>query len=342
MKNLSAQQWQSFYQQLQRLVAAGLSLLEALQVLTRHGVDKAQQVLSCQLAQTLLQGLSLAAAARRCSVFGEFDVALLEVGELTGRLDVVFGLLLKHYQRQQQLSASLKKALSYPCFLLIVAAGMVTMMVLWLIPQFATLFLNFGAQLPWLTRHVLALAQHFASFLVVSFMLSIMLVVIFRVAWRYQRYSLECCLHRLPLIGSLWQVAIWQRLCQVLGLLLAAGLPLMQALTVSTRVVMSHLYRQALQFIAHDIQQGQSLARAFDKQRFFAIDLLNMLVIGENTGRLDEVLLQQAEIYEQQLLASLDRLAKWLEPLVLLCAGGIVGVIMVALYLPIFSLGSVV
>ena len=337
---LTTQQWQEFYQHLQRLIDAGIPLLNALQLLATHAVDKPQRALCWGLAQSVLRGLSFTAAARLSQLFGSLDLSLLEVGELSGRLANILSLLAKHHQRQQQLVRDLKKALSYPLMLLLMSAGVLSLMLSWVVPQFSRLFESAGASLPWLTRMVMRLAFVAPGLSGGAIIVCLSGFLLGRFLWGVRRDWLEYGFVHLPVIGPLWQFNVWLRFSQSLGLMLNAGLPLLQALPLSARAANSALCEQALFMVSRALQRGVGLHQAFEQVAFFPPMLVLFIALGENTGRLDDVLLHQADSFEQQLMNALATLNRRLEPCMIAFVGALTGIVVIAMYLPMFEMGK--
>lgn len=339
---LTAWQWQVFYQYLSRLLTAGLPLVDALHLLVEHGVDQRQRDLSRALAVSVLRGSSFTEAAYSSQLFAPLDVSLLEVGELSGRLPSILTVLVNHHARQHRLMADFKKAMAYPLLIVLMSGLMLMLMLGWVVPQFSRFFQAAGAPLPWLTRVVMRLSEAALTMSLSVGIVSILCWVLVQSLWLYRRDWFEWALQRIPMIGKMWQLNVWHRVCQTLGLMLQAGVPLLTALPISAAAANSEYGYSALFMINRDIQQGLSLHQAFVKQAFFPPVLSLLIAIGENTGRLDEVLLHQAESFEQQLTLSAEQLNRRLEPLMMTIVGALVGVIVIAMYLPIFDMGKFV
>jgi type IV pilus assembly protein PilC len=341
VKKITAWQWRIFYQHLQQLLIAGLALLDALQLLSEHAVERVLRNLSRHLMSSVLRGFSLTMAARLSHSFGSIDLSLLEAGELSGRLPDILGLLAQHYKRREQLATTLHKALAYPVAVLVLSALLLWLMLLFLVPQFSQLFASFGAPLPVLTRLLLRLSD-LAVFATGSSLLFFALVFFgVRWCWFTKPWLIERVLLTVPMLGLLWRLAVWHRFCQSLGLMLSAGVPLLQALPLSGKTTVSVLCQAAVYMVERDVERGIRLSTAFAKQGFFPPAFVLLMVVGENTGRLDEVLWQQAILFAQQLDNYLAQLTRWLEPTIMMAVGVVVGFIVIALYLPIFEMGKI-
>lgn len=341
-QRLSALQWQFFYQQLHHLLIAGVPLMEALALLSQHAPTQVLANICVYLSNRVLHGHSLTDAAAACQCFDGIDLSILAVGELSGHLANSVALLAKHHQRRQQFKHSVYKALAYP--LVIVVMGMLVLwfMLVWLVPQFSQLFTNLGAQLPWLTRVLLWVAKQAMHITGFSLLWLMFVSGSARYLWLRHRITMEWYGLHVWLWGSLWRLSVWQRFCQTLGLMLSAGVPLLQALPVSAKASASVLCEVVMRLVSQDIQRGMPLHVAFAKQQFFEADFITLLVIGENSGRLDTVLLQQAAWLDQQLTDRLESLQRWLEPSLLIILGLLVGFMLIALYLPMFDMAKIV
>ncbi len=341
VQKISSWQWFIFYQQLQRLLVAGLSLVAALELLASQALDRHQRELSGFLAHSVLRGLSLTEAARLSQTFHFLDLQLLHVGEVSGQLTMIFQVLATYHERHYQFSLQLKKAYSYPLFIFLLSVIVLMVMLTVLVPQFAQLFNSVGVPLPLLTRVVMRLAHFVVLGLSVGAFGVAMCLIVLKILSRRRADLLELGIQYLPVMSTIWQLTVWQRFCQSLGLMLQAGLPLLQALPLVGAASGSVLCDSALFMIAKELQQGVSLQQAFERQIFFPRIVVMLIGIGENTGHLDDVLLQQARSFEQELTQTLAALNQWLEPLLLIGVGVIVGLIVIAMYLPIFEMAKV-
>lgn len=342
VKRPSALQWQFFYQQLHHLLVAGVPLMDALTLLSQHTPASGLADVCVYLSTRVLQGHSLTDAATACQYFDAIDLSVLAVGELSGRLANSVWLLAQHHQRHQQFKQSLQQAIAYPLAVVVMSVLVLWGMLVWLVPQFSQLFINFGAPLPWLTRLLLTVANQAWLLSGVSLLLLVLLSGVIRYLWGHQRGSVEYYGLRVWFWGDLWRLSVWQRFSQTLGLMLSAGVPLLQALPVSAKASASVLCEVAMQLASDDIRRGMTLNAAFAKQGFFSEEFIALLVIGENSGRLDAILLQHAAWLDQQLTQRLGYLQRWLEPILMVVVGTLVGFMLVALYLPIFDMGKIV
>jgi type IV pilus assembly protein PilC len=241
MKKPTRLQWSFFYQRLHHLLVAGVPLVDAIHLLGQYTADPLLADLCVYLNHCVLHGQSLAAAAEASQYFDGIDVSLLAAGELSGRLAGSVLLLAKHHQRHQQFKHGLQQAMAYPLAVVMLSALVLWGMLVWLVPQFSQLFVNFGAPLPWLTRLLLTVAHQAMWLSSVSLLLLILLIGVMRYLWRHQRGSVECYGFRLWFWGDLWRLSVWQRFCQTLGLMLSAGVPLLPALAVSGKASASVL-----------------------------------------------------------------------------------------------------
>lgn len=337
---LSSQQWQFFYQHLQHLLLAGLTLLAALTLLAHHGADAEQRGLALQLSAMVVRGPSLTMAARLSQLFTDLDLRVLETGELAGQLPQVLALLAKHHQRQHQVKMGLVKALAYPGLVMFFSAMVLSFMLVWIVPQFAHVFVSFEIPLPWLTRTLMALSQW--AMPVVSGFILLSVAAGWSLGWLWvkKRHYVESVLMLAPVSRSFWRLTVCWRFCQSLGLLLKAGVPLLQALPASALASNSALCQTAVLLATREVQRGVPLHQAFERQGFFLPAVIALFALGESSGCLDDMLLQQATFLEQQLDAYVFHFNRWLEPMVLMATGIMVGVMVVALYLPIFELGK--
>ena len=332
--------------QLSALLRAGLPLLQALQLLARSQTHSGVIDLLERLHADLENGMTLAAALRRQgAVFGTLYIALIEAGEASGRLDVLLERLAVHLDKSAALARRVRTALFYPAVVLAVALGVLAVIMVVVVPTFETVFASFGADLPWATQQLIALSRWSTQWGPAVLALALAGAVLVQRSWRRRArwvQGLDDALLGLPLWGPVLRqaaVALWAR---TLATLLAAGLPLTEALHWVRGACGHRAYAQATMRVRDQVARGTSLRLAMARESLFSPLLQQMAAIGEESGTLEELLQRAADFEETQLD---ERIAYWsglLEPATVVLLGLLIGAVVLALYLPIFQMGQIV
>jgi type IV pilus assembly protein PilC len=331
--------------QLSRLLAAGIPLLTALDLLLETRSPPGGARLLRHLRQTILSGESLGAAMQlHPQVFSSLTIRLVQAGEHSGTLERQFVRAAVHLEKQIALRQRVHQALRYPLLVLLVACGVCAALLAFVVPQFTHLFQEFGAPLPGLTRSILAgssLVTEWGPGVALSSLLLIMLLRRGYSRWPAWQKVMDRSLLATPWIGSLRRKTAVAGFASTLAHLLSAGIPMVEALRSVAGTTGSHRYDALALQIRADTAAGRSLTETLRQSGAFPILLLQMVAIGEESGTLDTALAKMGLDLEEEIDREVLALTQWLEPLLILTLGGVVGTIVAALYLPIFQLGQV-
>lgn len=343
---LNTRELSQFTRQLASLVCSGVALLQALEVIAQSSSNPALITLIGTLKTDISAGCNLADALRRHPrYFDALFCNLVAAGEQSGSLDSVLDQIACLQEKRQALLARLKKAMMYPLIVLLTGLGVSSLLLLEVVPQFQTMFSGFGAELPTFTRRVISLSdwlgQHF------WWMLLFVVGGLWSVCRAYQRspaFQLRCLglALKVPVAGALLSNAALARFARTLSTSFAAGVPLVDALGPVAAACGNPLYEHAVLRLRKDLASGQSLSLAMTSSGLFPRLMQQMCAIGETAGTLDDMLARVASHYESAIERLLDNLASLLEPLIVLILGLLVGSLVIAMYLPIFQLGSVI
>ncbi|MBU5377855.1 MAG: protein transport protein HofC [Pantoea sp.] len=332
--------------QLATLLKAGLPLAQGLALLSQGHPHPGWQLLLHALRLRILRGEPFSQALSQWpQIFPPLFAALMQVGELTGQLDVCCAQLADQQARQQHLWNKVIKALRYPLFILLVAVAVSVGMLLFVLPEFVSVYASFNAPLPAFTAAVMALSvglQRWGGWLAVALLLS-------AAAWRalrrrspaWQLWEQRLML-RLPLLSDLWRGSQLSQIYAVLQLTQRAGITLLQGLQAAEATLTTRLWRDAVVALQHHIAQGEPLHQAMQDHPLFTPLCMQLVHVGEEAGALDTMLARLAEWHEAQTLTLADTLASSLEPAMMVIVGAIVGTLVIAMYLPVFGLGNVI
>ncbi len=334
-----------FTRQLATLLGAGIPLLQSLHILGQGLAHAGLAALITQLRTDLEAGLPLSGAMRRHpGVFPALYAHTVEAGEASGRLDVLLERLATDLEKSQALQSRLRAALVYPAAVLAVAVAVTAAIMVAVVPTFESVFASFGATLPAPTQAVMAISRgllaHGPWLILAGAASSVALLV----AWRRSRRPRELAERlalQLPVVGQVMHLAAVARWARTLSGLLAAGLPLVEAMAATRGAAGLMRYAQACALAQEELARGSGLHAALAEAKLFSPLVLQMCAVGEEAGMLDALLAKVATFHERELDDHLAGLTSLLEPVLILLLGGLIGGLVVALYLPIFQMGQI-
>ncbi len=323
---------------------AGVTLVPALQMLQRSSALPALASLLAQVRQDVENGTPLSQAlARHPQHFNPFYVSMVHAGETAGILDTMMERLAHTLEKNEALRSRVRSALTYPGVVIVIALGVLMLILMHVVPVFEDVFRSFGAALPWSTRAVLALSQAVSDGALWALAAGLPVVAFLHRQWHHPAWQRQW--HRrvlgLPGIGPMVQTSVVTRWAHTLSALLAAGVPLAEALPVAGRATGHPVYERINEHLQRRVAQGGRLSEGMAHTGRFPDMLIQLCVTGEDTGTLDTLLGKAAELMTEELDTRITALSSLIEPLIIVVLGGFIGVILVAMYLPIFRLGQV-
>ncbi|NWE18401.1 type II secretion system F family protein [Pseudomonas sp. P7548] len=333
-----------FTRQLATLLKAGIPLLQAFDIIGEGFENRQVRELVKGLKHAIATGNSLATALRKHPRhFDELYCNLVAAGELAGALETLLERIALHLEKSQQLKARIKKAMTYPIAVLVVASVVSTVLLIHVVPQFQSLFAGVDSQLPGFTLQVIGLSEFLQqAWWGVALGLGVAVVGL-RQAYRVSpgfRYRVDAGLLNTPLAGTLLKKSAVARYARTLSTTFAAGVPLVQALGSVAGAVGNGPFKQAIEHMRHDVSTGMPLNQSMAASNLFPGMAIQMTAIGEESGTLDHMLEKFASHYEADVEHLVDNLTSLMEPLIMVLLGGIVGALVVAMYLPVFQLGA--
>ncbi|MFC2169901.1 type II secretion system F family protein [Acidobacteriota bacterium] len=340
-KSVKPKELAIYSRQLSVLIDAELPLIQSLNILAEQTKNKYFKKVIKGIREEVEAGASLNQAKRKFPrVFDDLYCNLVASGEQSGSLDIMLRRLAEYLEKIVKLRSQVKQAMTYPIAVLSFAVLIVIFMMWKIVPVFASIFVELGANLPLLTVIVLAISnfiQKYIIFVVIGF---IVLVFLLRYIRRTDqgRRVFDRFLLSMPLFGNLLEKVGLSRVTRTLSTLLSGGVPMLESLKVTSstagNVIIENYIKQARSMVA----EGMSLTDAFKEKGRFPFMLIQMIGVGEATGTLDEMLSKLADFYDDEVEAMVASLLSILEPILLIFVGGIVGLIVVSMYLPIFDL----
>jgi type IV pilus assembly protein PilC len=334
------------FRQLSVLLTAGIPLFQAIQS-TRQYVSKiALKIILNHILLDMNQGFALSIAlAKHPRQFDVLTCQLIKSGELSGTLDDMLKRIADHREKIVQLKSKIKKALIYPSAILITAIIMMGILLEMIIPQFQSLFEGVGVPLPWMTISIINLSvfiKLFGGFILI--IIFGMMYLIYYLKKKNKNFSIKYdrILFNFPGLGEVLKKSWLTRWARTLATVFAAGVPLLEALKALGKIENNYVFLQAMQMLQRAISKGMSLCQAMQSTKFFPPLMIEMIAAGEASGNLDIMLEKIADYYENELQQLTESLLQWLEPMIIIILGVMIGVLVIAMYLPIFRLGMVI
>jgi type IV pilus assembly protein PilC len=332
--------------QLATMMNAGVPLVQAFDIIGRGQENPKLQTLILAIKADVESGSSLSSALSKHPLyFDDLYCNLVEAGEHAGVLETVLDKIATYKEKTESLKAKIKKAMFYPASVLVVAVVVTAVLLIFVIPTFEELFQSFGAELPAFTAAVIALSRFIREEAVMIIGALIATVLIVGSLWkRSQRFrdGVDLAMLKLPVLGQILHDAAIARFARTLSTMFGAGVPLVDALNSVSGATGSNLYAKAVLNMRDGVATGQSLRLTMEQQSLFPHMVIQMVAIGEESGALDSMLAKVATFYEEKVDNAVDALSSLLEPLIMVIIGGLVGSLVIAMYLPIFKLGAVV
>ncbi|HCF73579.1 MAG TPA: type II secretion system protein F [Gammaproteobacteria bacterium] len=285
------------------------------------------------------------ALARFPRQFDNLYTNLVAVGERSGNLDNLMVEIANYMENLEEIKAKIKGALFYPAAVLVVGIGVSTLLLLFVVPQFEALFTGFGASLPALTAGIVAASRFVQDYWL--FVFSVLAIVIVTIVMSYRRSTkfqraVDRFSLRMPLFGNLLRKASISRYARTLATMFGSGVPLVEALTSVSGATGSSVYQDACLEIRESVSTGRSLSASMADTGLFPTMVIQMTNTGEESGSIEEMLSKAADFYESEVREMVDNMSKLIEPMMMVVLGGLVGTLVVGMYLPIFKMGSVV
>lgn len=332
--------------QIATMLAAGVPLVQSIDLIA-NGSDKKQlRTLMQKVSAKVQSGLPLSEVMREHpKYFDELYCDLVKSGEQSGALDRIFDRIAIYKEKAEALKSKIKKALFYPIAVILVALVVTSILLIFVVPQFAEIFAGFGAELPAFTLLVIKISDIMQAYWYI--VLAILVVGFKTIGTMYNkslpfRTQMDAAILKAPVVGDILNKAAVARFARTLSTTFAAGVPLIEALESAAGASGNEIYRNAINEVRADVSAGGQMYVSMKTTNRFPEMVIQMVAIGEESGSLDDMLARIASIYEQEVDDAVDGLTALLEPLIMAVLGVLVGGLIVAMYLPIFQMGAVI
>jgi type IV pilus assembly protein PilC len=335
-----------FSRQLATMMAAGIPMVQAFEIIGNGHEKPAMQKLVLDIKANIEGGSTLhESLAKHPLYFDDLFVNLVEAGEQAGALETLLDKIATYKEKTEALKKKIKKALFYPAAVLVVAVVVSVILLIFVIPQFESLFKGFGADLPAFTQMVVNLSRFVQSqgwWMAGVIGGGFYAFFYFKKRSRPMQRALDRLMLKMPIVGPILQKSAIARFARTLSTMFAAGVPLVEAMSSVAGATGNIVYEEAVLRMKDEVATGQRLQRAMENVQLFPNMVVQMIAVGEESGSLDTMSGKVAEFYEAEVDNAVDSMSSLLEPLIMAVLGVLVGGMVIAMYLPIFKLGSVV
>jgi type IV pilus assembly protein PilC len=344
--SVSTKELVTFTRLFQTMIDAGLPLVQCLDILGSQQSNKYFAEVLRDIKGSVEQGSTFSDALRRHpKVFDELFVNLVQAGEMGGILDTIMARLSVYIEKRQKLNQQVRGAMIYPTIVIVIAICVVILMLVFVIPSFETMFKDFGGgteNLPGLTRMMMSVSRGFMSYF--PFIAIVVIVAVSGVSYSYRMPKGKLAYHRaflrIPIVGPVIRKNAVARFTRTLGTLLQSGVPILDALDICGRTAGNLVIESAILYVRQKISEGKNMGEPLAEVKVFPDMVVQMISVGEQTGALDQMLNKVADFYEEETDVAVGALTSALEPILMVGVGGLVGVVLLSMYLPIFSMAG--
>ena len=334
-----------FTRQFATMIDAGLPLVQCLEILSTQTENPVLAKAIGEVRNDVEGGSTYADSLQKHpKVFDELYVNMVAAGEAGGILDTILNRLSKHIEKAMKLKKQIKSAMVYPATILFVAVIVIIILMVWVIPVFAKMFVDFGGTLPALTQFVID-TSHFMQRNIIYMVMGVVLgSFLFKRYYRTEKghFKVDQIALKLPVIGDLIQKAGIAKFTRTLGTLTSSGVPILEGLEIVAKTTGNKVIERAIMRSRQSISEGKTIADPLGKEKVFPPMVVQMIAVGETTGAIDSMLGKIADFYDDEVDSAVTTLTSMLEPMMMVFLGITIGTIVIAMYLPVFKMASVI
>ena len=342
---VSSKQITLFTRQLSTLIDAGLPLVRCLTVLTDQQKPGGLQDALISLREDVESGSSFSESLGKFPrIFSKLYINMVKAGEAGGVMETVLKRLADFAEKEESLRGKIKSAMIYPVFVIVAATGIITFLVTFIIPTFAEMFAEMGSALPKITLMLIAISDLLKHKYYIPIGGIIFLVICYKLLNKNPKgkHAIDKVKLKLPVSGSLSLRIVVARFSRTLGTLITSGVPILQALTITKDTIGNDVIASSISNVHDSIREGENIAPALDAGHVFPAMVISMIAVGEETGSLDTMLNKVADTYDEEVDRAVAGMMAVMEPILIIFMGGMVGVIVIALFLPLIQMGLLV
>ncbi|MDD3553876.1 MAG: type II secretion system F family protein [Deltaproteobacteria bacterium] len=334
-----------FTRQMSTLIDSGLPLIQGLDALARQQENPKFAEILTQIKTDVETGSTFAEALKKHpKLFDRLYTNMVAAGEMGGVLDSVMARLAAYMEKAQRLKRKVKGAMTYPAIVLGISIGVLSIILIFVIPVFEKMFKEFGHALPAPTQMVIDVSNFVKSYILLILLLLGGLVFLFKKYYSTEkgRTQVDRLLLRAPIFGPLLRKVAVAKLTRTLGTLIVSGVPIIEALNVAAGTAGNKIVENAIIKVKTSVTEGKTIAQPLEESGIFPAMVIQMISVGETSGALDKMLTKVADFYDEEVDTAVDALTSMIEPLMIVFLGGTIGTIIIAMYLPIFKMAGAV
>jgi len=342
-KKVKLQDLLTFSRQLATMLEAGVPLIRSLNVILTQIESEQFFTVMTKVRADVEQGISLSQAiAEHPKIFNQFWVSLIEVGEASGTIPTILNKLAFYLEQQATFRSTIISGIIYPAILFIVALGAIAFFALFVGPKFEDIFTSMNAELPWITTKLLMIFRFFRNnfFLILGSVVAAVFALKKYIKTYHGKMAFEKFLFSMPTFGEIFQLIIIERFASQMSILIDSGVPILYALDITERLVDNNTCTKIVNNIKESVKEGELLVAPMERSGFFPPMCIQMIMVGEETGELSKMLKHVAAFYQENVETFMKRFSTIIEPFMLVFMGGVIGVIITAMFLPMFNISQ--
>lgn len=341
-KELSDRKKEFLYLELSSLLQAGINLKNSFELIISDQEKDRDKYLFTNIQNKVINGMSFSQALEQSGRFSFYEIYSLQIGEETGKLVEVLQDLARFYQNKIKQRRKVISTLTYPCVVMSVSFGAVFFMLKMVVPMFGDIFRRFGGHLPWITEKIIGISNAIEKYSIYFFALLVLTGVFLFLVRKSElfRKTISAVVIRLPMIGNLTKKIYLARFCNSMRLLINARLPLLRAIALCRQMISYYPIESSLQKVEDDIMKGKSLHQSLQQFPIYPPKMIQLVKVGEETNQMDYFFAKISEQYIEEVEYKTSTLSGMMEPLIIVFLGLIVGVILIAMYLPLFQMSN--
>jgi type IV pilus assembly protein PilC len=340
LKKVSLKDISIFCRQFSVITSAGISILKAVEIVKEQTENpKLKKILSA-VNQEIQKGKTFSVALREHKDIPDMLVNMVEVGETSGSLDKMMETLASYYEKEYKQQQKIKQATTYPKLIVIFAFAIVCGLVTFVVPTFTEMIVSSGGTIPLPTKIVLGISDFFKNYGLVTLVILAFMFTVIKITGKNSRSGLKSdkYLMKLPIFGKIYNQIITARFARTFGILMTSGVPIIQSLEICTQVLNSRTIGNTLISLKEEVKKGAGIGGTLEDRKVFPPMLTQMIKIGEESGNLDEVLGKTADFYDDEVQVATAKLTSLIEPTIIIVLAVVVGFIVLAIALPMFSM----
>ncbi len=340
-KKFRDQELVNFCGHMSLMIRSGVNIMLSLEIMEQQSTNKVIRNIYTKILENVRKGESLSTSMEETQEFPELLVDMVKVGESTGELDNILLNMEEFYQRDISIRNKVKTATVYPKILVFATIATILFFVYFVVPQFSSMFADM-ATLPIPTRILMGLTNFFQNNTLLIFGFAFVIFILLMVLWRYPKFVLfkDRLLLTLPIVGIFNRQVIISRMSRSLGVFLKSGVPVLEALEATKNILKNSYMEMKFDSATTRIINGRTMSEAFEEEELFEPMVYGLMRVGQETGKLDEMLYKLAAIYDREVEFSLSKLVAKIEPLMIIIIGGVVGFIVIAIAVPILNMSQ--